>query len=90
MTTKPEGPEQLTDAEVKRLYAAGKFEQIERARLDGRLDELLGIVRHQPPTGDQWTAADLNAMHAAGRFDEINAARTAGQLNTLFGATTTS
>lgn len=34
---------QLTEADVKKLAADGKHEQIEQARIDGRLNELLGI-----------------------------------------------
>jgi len=35
---------QLTEADVKRLAADGKHTEIEQARLDGRLNELLGIT----------------------------------------------
>lgn len=34
---------QLTEADVKKLAAEGKHAEIEQARLDGRLNELLGI-----------------------------------------------
>lgn len=37
------GKPQLGEAEVKKLYAEKKFAEIEQARVDGRLDDYLGI-----------------------------------------------
>lgn len=37
------GKPQLTEADVKKLAAEGKHAEIEQARVDGRLNELLGI-----------------------------------------------
>lgn len=37
------GKPQLTEADVKKLAAEGKHREIEEARVDGRLNELLGI-----------------------------------------------
>jgi hypothetical protein len=38
------GKQQLTEADVKRLAAQGKHAEIEQARVDGRLNDLLGIT----------------------------------------------
>lgn len=85
--TRDHGPAQLTEQDVNRLAKEGRHDRIEAARLDGRLDTLLGIERHRPPAEGQWTADDLTAMYKAGRHGEINAARDAGQLTTLLGDT---
>jgi DNA-binding transcriptional MerR regulator len=42
-TRKESRPAQLTEADVKRLSAEGKHGEIEKARKDGRLNDLLGI-----------------------------------------------
>jgi len=38
-----EGPKQLTEQDVKRLYAAKDYDAIEKARSEGRLNDVLGI-----------------------------------------------
>lgn len=38
----PTTPAQLSDADVKRLYAERKYDEIEQARKDGRLNTILG------------------------------------------------
>lgn len=73
-------PVQLTEADVHRLYAAHKYEAIDRIRAAGQLDDMLGIVRHYPPPSGQWTRDDLDSMHRAERYSEIAAASAAGQL----------
>jgi hypothetical protein len=42
-TRKESGPAQLSDADVKRLMAEGKHAEVEKARVEGRLNDLLGI-----------------------------------------------
>lgn len=42
-TRKESGPAQLTQADVKRLMAEGKHTEVEKARVEGRLNDLLGI-----------------------------------------------
>jgi hypothetical protein len=77
--------DQLTETDVKRLFRENKYRQIEQARIDGRLDDVLGITRHRPPVEGQWTSDDLSAMYREGRNTEIDTARGAGQLDTLLG-----
>ncbi len=79
--------DQMTAADVKRLYRERRHAEIEAARLDGRLDVLLGIERHRPPVTGQWDATDIAALFDAGRHDEITTARAAGQLDVLLGDT---
>lgn len=43
-TRKESRPAQLTEADVKRLSAEGKHQEIEKARREGRLNDLLGIA----------------------------------------------
>lgn len=40
--TGPAGTPQLTEADVKRLYAEKKYDEIEKARIEGRLANVLG------------------------------------------------
>lgn len=35
---------QLTHADVKRLYAERRYAEIDAARIDGRLDRVLGVI----------------------------------------------
>jgi hypothetical protein len=62
-----------------------KFNDVEQARLEGRLDDLLGIERHWPPKSGPWSNDDLGAMYREGRHAEIDQARAAGQLTNLLG-----
>lgn len=43
-TRKESRPAQLTEADVKKLAAEGKHAEIEKARTEGRLNELLGVT----------------------------------------------
>lgn len=40
----PDAKPQLTDADVERLYAEKKYDEIEQARRDGRLNKILGVT----------------------------------------------
>jgi hypothetical protein len=87
MTKQPNKPTQYTQADVQRLAAAGKHADIDRYRLAGHLDDLLGIVRHYPPKQGQWSSADVSALTAERRHVEIAAARAAGQLDDVLRGT---
>ncbi len=80
-------PVQLTAADVHRLTRLGRPDEVERHRLAGRLDDILGIERAYPPDVGQWSADDFAAMNREGRFTEIEAARAAGHLADILDGT---
>lgn len=80
------GPEQLTGADVTRMYRAKEYAEIEAARVDGRLADLLGQPR--PPVG-QVDEEHVRALFAEGRTAEIERLRQAGHLDDLLGITPT-
>ena len=81
-------PTQLTAEDVKRLGAERKYDDIEQARTDGRLDELLGIsstesalnfkVNH---TTDQLTQKDVKDLYKRRQYAEIVKAESDGRIN---------
>lgn len=78
--------DQLTQADVKRLYAEGKWEAVEAARESGALAVLLGQVPPSP-TDRQWTQSDLDTAYAERRWDAICDARDAGHLDNILAGT---
>lgn len=81
---------QLTGEDVTRLYARGRYDLIEQARVDGRLAVLLG---GQPPADDgtdepepaQLSRSEVERLAREGRHDVIEQARRDGQLAELLG-----
>lgn len=71
--------DQLTRADVARLAAEGKHDEIATARAEGRLNVLLGGEAPLEP-GVHITDADVKRLYAARRYDEIDALRQAGRL----------
>lgn len=79
--------DQLTAEDVSRLYAARRYDEIEQARLDGRLNVLMGGT---PPldTDRQLTEADVKRLYAGRAYDQIETARQQGRLADLLNTTT--
>jgi hypothetical protein len=80
MTTEQLGADWV--AEQRKRGAAGA-RQIEKARVEGRLNTLLGIESHTPKNDDAWTEEDVRKLYAERRYHEIEAARKAGKLSHL-------
>ncbi|MCR6491711.1 hypothetical protein [Cellulomonas sp. P24] len=78
---------QLTQADVDRLYAERRYEEIEDARVAGRLNVLLG--GEAPIDPDQTiTDADITRLYSQRRYDEIEELRQTGRLDHLLNPTT--
>lgn len=74
--------DQLTEADVQRMYAAKQYAAIEEARTAGRLATVLG----QPlPIADDHvvTRAEVQQMLRDRRHQEVEALRQAGRLEHL-------
>lgn len=79
---------QLTEADVKRLFAERKFDEIEAARAEGRLDLVLGVPPAQVAALERGrngtpTAEDITTLSRMGRHDLIDEARRDGRLDHL-------
>ena len=71
---------QLTEAELKAMWSAGKHKEIEQARVDGRLATVLGT--DAPLDGEQiLSVADVKKLYAEGRFADIDRARAENRIN---------
>lgn len=78
--------EQLTEADVKRLYADRRYDEIEEARLAGRLDLFLGaepedvaLLKRTRHGTDPLTREDLARLNQMGEHDLVLAAHQAGR-----------
>jgi len=89
-------PTQLTAADVKKLYAEKKYDEIEAARKDGRLAKVLGqpadvvALLDKARGTDPLTADDVHGLTRLGEHELIVAANRDGRLDHLLGRTTTS
>jgi Glu-tRNA(Gln) amidotransferase subunit E-like FAD-binding protein len=77
---------QLTQADVSKLFAAKKYEEIAQARADGRCNVMMGGEPPRDP-GKEITAADISELFKARRFDEISQLRSDHKLDHLFDPT---
>ncbi len=77
-------PDQLTSADLNRLYAEKRFLEIEQARKEGRLADILRAPR-PIDTDRQLSKAEVQTLYGQRRYSEIEAARQRGQLNDLLG-----
>jgi hypothetical protein len=76
---------QLTTDDLSRLTKERKYHEIEQARMDGRLDRVLGVPEEQIALLDNARsgtidAADAAALNRLGRHDLVDAAREAGRI----------
>ena len=78
---------QLTQADVSKLFASKKYDEIAQARRDGRCNVLMGAEPPRDPE-KEITAADISRLFKERRFDEITLLRHDGKLNALFTPTT--
>ncbi len=83
--TKQTDDEQITAEQLTALTKARRHNEIEQLRIDGRLDNLLGVEHHPDDArpGEQIGREQVRRMFAARRFEEIEAARQAGLLTTM-------
>ncbi len=79
---------QLTKADLDRLYAERRYEDIEAARLSGRMNVLLGGTAPLDP-GKRIERSDVSRLFTDRRYDEIEGLRSAGRLDHLLDPTTT-
>jgi hypothetical protein len=79
---------QLTEADVKHLYAQKDYGGLVAAQSEGRLNVLMGGEAPLDP-GKEITAADISRLYAQKDYSGIEALRASGRLNNLLGPTTT-
>jgi len=77
---------QLTQADVSELFASKKYEELARARADGRCNVLMGGEAPIDP-GKEITAADISRLYAQKDYSGIEALRASGRLNNLLDPT---
>lgn len=77
---------QLTTEEVRAMFAARQFTDIEAARLEGRI---VGFGNPPIPAGQTITQTTVEALYAHKRYDEIEALRAAGRLDHILNPNTT-
>jgi hypothetical protein len=77
---------QLDRAEVRRLYAEEKYDEIERARTEGLLDVLLGVHSDDIALLDRAKTGrlgrdDIVRLSGIGRHDLVEMARVDGRID---------
>ena len=77
---------QLTQADVSKLFASKKYDEIAQARKDGRLNVMMNGEPPRDPA-KVVSAADVSRMFKERRFDEITQLRQDGKLNALLAPT---
>lgn len=78
--------DQVTPADLERMYAAKQYNQIEQARLDGRLSTLMGVPEPERDAldharaGGNLTPAQVHTLYNARRYDDIEQATREGRI----------
>jgi hypothetical protein len=78
--------DQVTLTDLEQMYAAKKYDQIEQARLDGRLNTIMGVPQPErealehAQSGGNLSAAQVHELYSARRYDVIEQAAREGRI----------